>query len=95
MSDEEIAITSQNIGIDIAVDLKGFTQDARPGIFLHRAAPIQINYLGYPGTMGSDFIDYILADKIVIPKKNQKNFTEKVIYLKNLPTKYGQKRYIN
>ena len=83
MSDEEIAITSQKIGIDIAVDLKGFTQDARPGIFLHRAAPIQINYLGYPGTMGSDFIDYILADKIVIPKKNQKNFTEKVIYLKN------------
>ena len=83
MSEEEIAITSQKIGIDIAVDLKGFTQDARPGIFLHRAAPIQINYLGYPGTMGSDFIDYILADKIVIPKKSQKNFTEKVIYLKN------------
>ena len=83
MSDLTVSKLSQEIGIDIAIDLKGFTQDSRPGIFFNRSAPIQINYLGYPGTMGADFIDYILADEIIIPKNNQIKFTEKVIYLKN------------
>ena len=62
MSDEEVANTSQKeIGIDIAIDLCGFTAWNRAKIFFFRAAPIQINYLGYPGTMGSDFMDYILS----------------------------------
>ena len=50
--------------VDIAVDLKGYTQDCRPRILAHRPAPIQVNYLGFPGTMGADFIDYIIADKL-------------------------------
>ena len=63
------------------------------GIFSERCAPIQINYLGYPGTSGADFIDYIFADKILIPKENQKYYSEKIIYLPNtwLPRDYTQK----
>ena len=61
----DVARLSRDLNIDIAVDLKGFTRDARTGIFAHRAAPIQVNYLGYPGTMGADYIDYIIADKTI------------------------------
>ena len=61
----------------------GYTRGGRPGIFSHRAAPIQINFLGYPGTSGADFFDYIVADKTLIPVKNQRFFSEKVIYLPN------------
>ncbi len=95
LSDIEISKLSQDIGIDIAIDLKGFTQDARPGIFFHKAAPIQVNYLGYPGTMGAKFIDYILADEIVIPKNNKIKFTEKIVYLKNCYQPNMNKREIS
>ena len=57
----------RDLEIDIAVDIMGYTQDARPGILSHRPAPLQVNYLGYPGTTGADFIDYIIADAIVVP----------------------------
>jgi predicted O-linked N-acetylglucosamine transferase (SPINDLY family) len=80
-SDIEVAKLSRDLNIDIAVDLKGFTQDARTGIFSYRAAPIQVNYLGYPGTMGADYIDYIIADKTLIPLESQSCYSEKVIYL--------------
>ena len=80
-SDIEIAQLSRDLNIDIALDLKGFTQDARTGIFAHRAAPIQVNYLGYPGTMGADYIDYIIADKTLISPELQSCYSEKVIYL--------------
>jgi predicted O-linked N-acetylglucosamine transferase (SPINDLY family) len=80
-SDIEIACISRDCGIDIAVDLKGHTQDARTGIFAQGAAPIQISYLGYPGTMGAEYIDYIIADEVVIPKECQAYYSEKVIYL--------------
>jgi predicted O-linked N-acetylglucosamine transferase (SPINDLY family) len=83
MSDVEIAQASRGLSIDIAVDLTGFTQDSRTGIFAHRAAPIQVNYLGYPGTMGADYIDYIIADKTLIPPQSQKYYSEKVVYLPN------------
>jgi predicted O-linked N-acetylglucosamine transferase (SPINDLY family) len=66
-SDKDIALMSREIGIDIAVDLGGFTGLSRPGIFSYRAAPIQVNYLGYPGTMGAKYIDYIIADPTLIP----------------------------
>ena len=82
-SDYEIVELSRKLEIDIAVDLKGITTDSRFGIFLKRCAPIQINFLGYPGTLGTSTIDYILADKILISKKNQKNFFEKIIYMPN------------
>lgn len=80
-TDFEIANLSKKIGIDIAVDLTGFTQSSRIGIFAHRAAPIQINYLGYPGTLGTEFFDYIIADEVIIPEKNFNFFSEKVLYL--------------
>ena len=82
-SDEEIALICRKKSIDIAVDLKGFTENNRHDIFLRRIAPIQISYLGYPGTMGMKNIDYIIADKEVITNKNQKNFSEKILYLPN------------
>jgi predicted O-linked N-acetylglucosamine transferase (SPINDLY family) len=81
MSDLDIAKLSRSLKIDIAVDLKGYTQDLRMGIFAERAAPIQVSYLGYPGTLGADYMDYIVADKTLIPKDSQKYYSEKIIYL--------------
>lgn len=80
-SDLEAAQLARDMQIDIAVDLNGFTGDCRTGIFACRAAPIQMAYIGYPGTMGADFIDYILADKTLIPKSFQKFYSEKVVYM--------------
>ncbi|NJD33993.1 MAG: tetratricopeptide repeat protein [Betaproteobacteria bacterium] len=80
-SDREVARYSRELGIDIAVDLKGFTTDARPGIFAARCAPVQVNYLGYPGTMGAEYMDYVVADTTVIPRERQSDFSEKVVYL--------------
>jgi predicted O-linked N-acetylglucosamine transferase (SPINDLY family) len=94
-SDIEIAQLSRSLNIDIAVDLKGFTQDSRTGIFSHRVAPIQVNYLGYPGTMGADYIDYIIADKTLIPLESQSCYSEKVIYLPNSYQVNDRKRLIS
>jgi protein O-GlcNAc transferase len=93
--DVEVARLSRDLNIDIAVDLKGFTQDARTGIFAHRAAPIQVNYLGYPGTMGADYFDYIVADKTLIPLESQSCYSEKVIYLPNSYQVNDRKRLIS
>lgn len=81
LSDQEVVALAREQKIDIAVDLGGQTMDARTGIFALRAAPIQINYLGYPGTIAGHHHDYIIADEITIPPENQAFFTEKVIYL--------------
>ena len=80
-SDVEVAALARELEIDIGVDLKGFTIDGRSGIFAARAAPIQVNYLGYPGTMAADFIDYIIADATVIPVESQPFYAEKIVYL--------------
>jgi protein O-GlcNAc transferase len=80
-SDAEIAAMIRQLEVDIAVDLKGFTQDSRPGIFAHRAAPVQVNYLAHPGTMGAVYMDYIFADKTVIPPEHQSSYGEKIVYL--------------
>lgn len=80
-SDEETAAWMRERGIDIAVDLKGHTASARPGIFAYRPAPLQVSYLGYPGTMASPFIDYLIADRWVIPETEQPFYTEKIAYL--------------
>ena len=80
-SDEEIVEIARDLDIDIAIDMGGFTKNCRPGIFALRAAPVQVNYLGYPGTMGSKFMDYIIADQVIIPKSKMKYYTEKVAYL--------------
>jgi protein O-GlcNAc transferase len=80
-SDEEVARLLHELRIDIAVDLKGHTKDARPGILAFRPAPVQAGYLGFPGTMGADFIDYIIADAIVLPFAEQPYFAEKIVHL--------------
>lgn len=80
-SDFEIATMLRTQEIDIAIDLKGFTQYSRPGIFAHRAAPIQVNYLGYPGTMGAAYIDYIIGDAVVTPFEHEAFYDEKVVRL--------------
>ncbi len=80
-SDSEVAQLLREQEIDIAVDLKGFTFGNRTGILAQRAAPIQVNYLGYPGTMGADYIDYILADRHVLPEEERQHYSEKVVYL--------------
>ncbi|HES76208.1 MAG TPA: tetratricopeptide repeat protein, partial [bacterium] len=67
--------------LDILVDLKGYTQDARPEILALRPAPIQVSYLGYPATLGGDFMDYIIADEIVLPEAHQVDYSEKAVYL--------------
>ena len=83
MPDQEVVALSRQMEIDIAIDLKGYTTNSRPEIFALGAAPLQVNYLGYPGTMGAEFIDYIIADTVLIPERNQQYFSEKIIYLKN------------
>ena len=80
-SDSAIAELLRQHEIDIAIDLKGYTFDARPGILAFRPAPVQVNYLGFPGTMGADTIDYIVADKIIIPEDQRQYYSEKVVYL--------------
>ena len=83
ISDKAVAQLSRELGIDIAVDLKGVTHDNRLGIFSYKAAPIQVSYLGYPGTLGADYIDYLIADKTLIPKESQEHYSEKIVYLPN------------
>ena len=81
LSDAAAARVLRDLEIDIAVDLKGHTTDARPGILAHRPAPVQVTYLGFPGTTGADFIDYVLADRHVLPESGQAAWSEKVLYL--------------
>ena len=80
-SDRDVAQLIRDLGIHIAVDLKGYTEKARPGILAYRPAPIQVSYLGYPASMGVDFIDYILADPIVLPMDQQAHYSEKIVQL--------------
>jgi protein O-GlcNAc transferase len=82
-SDQELAEFMGDCGIDIAVSLNGHTGIERTGVFALRACPIQVNYLGFAGTMGADYIDYIIADKHVIPPDQHAFYTEKVVYLPN------------
>lgn len=79
--DEQAAQTLRQMEVDIAIDLKGYTTGARPAILAYRPAPIQVSYLGYPGTMGAPFIDYIFADRFVLPEGDQAWYSEKVVYL--------------
>jgi protein O-GlcNAc transferase len=81
LSDEQVARQSRQLGIHIAIDLKGYTQHARPSIFAYRCAPVQVSYLGYPGTLGTSYMDYIIADKIVIPPERYADYSEKVVSL--------------
>jgi predicted O-linked N-acetylglucosamine transferase (SPINDLY family) len=93
-SDLDIARLSRELGIDIAVDLKGFTQHSRCGIFAHRAAPLQVNYLGFPCTMGAPYIDYLVADRTLIPEDSRRYYAEKIVYLPDCYQVNGRGRLI-
>ena len=81
MTDEEIAQSIREMQVDIAIDLNGHTRDGRTNIFARRAAPVQVSYLGFPGTMGAEYIDYIIADRIVIPSENAPLYSEKIVWM--------------
>ncbi|MDQ7988903.1 MAG: acetylglucosamine transferase [Candidatus Dactylopiibacterium sp.] len=81
LSDAEAAAFARAQGLDIAVDLKGFTTDARPAIFAHGAAPVQVNHLGYPGTLGTPCFDYLIADAVVIPPGAEGDYSERIVRL--------------
>ena len=81
LSDNDVAMLARKVEIDIAVDLGGFTADSRTGIFAMQAAPIQISYIGYLGTMGADYYDYLVADQTIIPDNYQLYYSEKIAYL--------------
>jgi predicted O-linked N-acetylglucosamine transferase (SPINDLY family) len=81
LSDRAIAALVREQEIDIAIDLKGYTQQSRPGILALRPAPVQIVYMGYPGTMAAPEIDYLIADRCVIPDEDRVHYSEKIAYL--------------
>ncbi|MEP7173048.1 MAG: tetratricopeptide repeat protein [Aestuariivirga sp.] len=80
-SNEETASLSRKLKIDIAVDLNGYTKDSRPQIFGFRAAPIQVSYIGYLGTMGTAAMDYLISDRVITPKGSEINYSEKIVRL--------------
>ncbi|QRN55884.1 UDP-N-acetylglucosamine-peptide N-acetylglucosaminyltransferase [Dyella caseinilytica] len=77
----EIAARIQAEGVEILVDLDGYSRVRLPEVFAYRPAPVQVNWLAYPGTSGADYMDYIIADRFVLPPSLQPHFTEKVVYL--------------
>jgi predicted O-linked N-acetylglucosamine transferase (SPINDLY family) len=81
MPDADLVKLARGRGLDIAVDLKGYTQDGRTQIFARRLAPVQISYLGYPGTSGADFIDYLVGDRVLIPASEESGYSEKLMLL--------------
>ncbi|MDF0581827.1 tetratricopeptide repeat protein [Bradyrhizobium yuanmingense] len=83
LADEDVVKLIGQLDIEVLVDLGGFTAGARPKIIARRPAPIQVSYLGFPGTMGAPYVDYLMADRIVIPEAEQPYYAEKVIYLPN------------
>ncbi len=79
--DREVAERSRELEVDIAVDLMGFTEHCRLGIFAERAAPIQVNYLGYPATAGAPYIDYLIADATLVPESSRQHYSERIVCL--------------
>ena len=94
-SDLEVSNLSRKLKVDIAIDLGGHTKNSRPGIFSLRSAPIQISYLGYLGTMGAKYYDYIIADEILIPKESEHFYIEKIIYLPSYQCNDSKRRFQN
>jgi predicted O-linked N-acetylglucosamine transferase (SPINDLY family) len=94
-SDLEIAQYLLAHEVDIAIDLKGYTRHSRPGMLALRPAPIQVNYLGYPSTMGASFIDYLVADPVVVPPEHRSSYSEKIAFLPNCYQVNDRKRPID
>tara|TARA_B110000858_G_scaffold194428_1_gene248836 strand:- start:1598 stop:4429 length:2832 start_codon:yes stop_codon:yes gene_type:complete len=94
-SDKQIAELAMEKGIDLAIEFNGFLKNGRQGILAHRPAPVQINYLAYPGTMGADFYDYIIGDHVVIPEDQKHNYAENIIYLPDCYMPHDNTRQIS
>lgn len=94
IDDTDAAVLINKIGINILFNLNGYFGKGRMGIFARRPCKVQINYLGFPGTLGAEYIDYVIADETVIPVTNNVNYTEKVLYLPNCYQPNDDKRYI-
>ena len=95
LSDFDVAHAIADSEIDILVDLMGFTQDAHTNIFAYRPAPIQVNYLGYPGTIGASFIDYIIGDKTLFTLVDAAVYSEKLVQLPDSYQPNDRKRQIS
>jgi predicted O-linked N-acetylglucosamine transferase (SPINDLY family) len=95
LGDDEIASLIAKAQIDILVDMNGFTHGCRTGIFARRPSPVQVNYLGYPGTMGADYIDYVIADRVLVPPAHQAFYAEKLIYMPDCYQANDAKRLIS
>jgi len=81
LPDAAVASLARDLGVDIAIDLKGHTQDGRPGVFAYRAAPVQVSWLGYPGTLAAPYSDYVIADPVVLPSGAEADWSEAVVRL--------------
>lgn len=81
LSDAQIVEKARSLSLDIAVDLGGYTKNSRTGIFANRVAPAQVSYIGYLGSMGAAYMDYILADKTIIPDRHRSHYSERIAYL--------------
>jgi protein O-GlcNAc transferase len=93
-SDRDVATLIHAMEVDILVDLTGLTASARPGILAFRASPVQVSYLGFAGSLGASYVDYILADRIVIPESQREFYTEEVTYLPDSYLPHDSKRRI-
>ncbi len=92
LTDIEITEKSRKFSVDIAINLGGHTDNSRVNVFAYRTAPIQVNFLGYPGTMGAEYIDYIIADEQVVPHESFQYYSEKVVWMPNSFLPYDSKR---
>src|SRR5262249_44545083 len=81
MSDRAVVQLMRELEVDIAIDLMGYTKDSRTNVFTQRAAPVQVSYMGFPGTMGAEYIDYVIADRIVIPIEGPLFISEKIVLM--------------
>ena len=81
LSDTDVVRQLRELRVDIAVDLKGYTGDSRPELLAARCAPLQVSYLGYPGTTGMGHMDYVVADRIVLPPEDARHYTERIVWL--------------
>ncbi len=90
LTDVEAARLIHADGVDILIDLKGFTHGARTGVMMLRPAPVQVNYLGYPGTLGAGVCDYIVTDRYVTPPSSSSAYSEAFAYLPNAYQPHGR-----
>jgi predicted O-linked N-acetylglucosamine transferase (SPINDLY family) len=91
-SDFQVASMARNLEVDVAVDLAGYTEHCRTGVFALRAAPVQISYLGYLGTMAAPYMDYLVADATIIPRSEQGHYAEKILYLPSYQANDSKRR---